>query len=78
VKTAVGDPDELPRRQRNMPDWSTLESAKQWRFRPVPVRPHALSSPLLPGDGPWCTDLKAVERILAWMQEQGWGGYRHG
>jgi hypothetical protein len=55
-----------------MPDWSSLESAKQWRFRPVPVPPRPLSSALLTSDGPWRTDLDVVKQIWAWMHDQGW------
>jgi hypothetical protein len=74
--TAVGFPDELPRRRRNMPDWSNLESAQRWRFHPVPVPAKVLSAPLMLGDQRvtrWCTDPATVNRVYQWMLSEGWG-----
>ena len=75
TRTAVGFPDELPRRQRNMPDWSSLESAKAWRFRAVSVPAKVLSAPLMLGDQRvtrWSTDPATVNRVYQWMLAEGW------
>jgi hypothetical protein len=61
-RTAVAAPDDLPQRRRNMPDWSSLESARAWRFRPVPVVPRHVPP-----------DVELIERVYQWMVEQGWG-----
>lgn len=75
TRTLVGTPDDLPRRQRNMPDWSNLETARAWTFQPVPVRPKLLSAPLMLGDQRvtrWATDRETVNRVYQWMLAEGW------
>ena len=75
TRTAVGFPDELPRRKRNMPDWSNLETAKRWTFRPVSVQTKALSAPLMLGDQRvtrWSTDPVTINRVYEWMLAEGW------
>ena len=75
MRTAVGYPDELPRRQRNMPDWSNPESAKRWRFRPVSIPSKVLSAPLMLGDQRvtrWSTDPVTINRVYEWMLAEGW------
>ena len=75
ARTAVGFP-ELPRRSRNLPDWSNADDVRNWTFRPVQVRPRAQLSPLMlmgQHSSRWSTDPETVNRVYQWMRKQGWG-----
>ena len=74
-RTALATGDELPRRQRHMPDWSSLDRARAWRFRPVAVPAKVLSAPLMLGDQRvtrWSADPAPVNRVYQWMLSEGW------
>ena len=76
MSSGGGYPLVLPRRQRTLPpalpDWSNLDSARSWTFRPVPVPRRA--------DGPsrWSIDCETVTKVHRWMVDNDWGGGRDG
>jgi len=79
MRTSFDFPDDLPRRKRNLPDWSNLDNVRDWRFRPVPVETRPLGPALRANAGlptAWATDGETIMRILTWMRLQGWGDSR--
>lgn len=80
MRTSFDFPDDLPRRKRNLPDWSSLEDVRTWRFRPVPVVTRPLEPALRANAGlptVWATDAETINRLLTWMRLRGWGEPRH-
>jgi len=76
VDMTIGHPEELPKRQPIMPDWSSLQTAQRWRFRPVPVQVRQQQPSLLPVCDTWSADVDVLERVLRWMRARDWGDYR--
>jgi hypothetical protein len=80
MRTSFDFPDELPRRKRNLPDWSSLEDVRTWRFRPVPVVARQLGPALRANAGlptAWAADSETINRVLTWMRLRGWGEPHH-